>query len=50
MITAGIDQSEETVQPGGWSTPTSRRKALIGPYSGLNSMFHTWAVATIEVM
>ena len=41
MMTAGIDQSADAVQPGGLSIPMSRRKALIGPYSGLNSRFQT---------
>lgn len=48
-ITAGMDQSEDVVQPGGWSTPTARRNWLTGPRSGLNSMFHTTATATSDV-
>ena len=37
-------------QPGGFWMPTNRRNSLIGPYCGLNSRFHTDAMATIEVM
>ncbi len=51
MMTAGIDQSADVVHPGGFSTPRNDRNWLTGPNSGgLNSMFQTTAIATIDVM
>ena len=50
MMMAGIDHVVDCSQPGGLSTPMTCRNWLIGPYCGLNSMFHTTAIATIEVM
>ncbi len=49
MISAGIAQSWELVQPGGSDIPRDIRNWLTGPSSGLSSMFQTTATATSEV-